>query len=1845
MKKSEIIVERASMHNLRGVSCSIPHNCMCCVTGVSGSGKSTFAFDTLFVEGQRRYVQSLSSHAKRIIGSLPKPVVDAIHGLTPTIAVAQKTSIGSPRSTVGTLTEIYDHLRLLYAKIATPYCPESNNPLTSQSRIEISDGVLKSFTREKIYILAPWAKQKKGALKEDLAEIERKGFVRILLDGKVVKISDLDDIDGADAHDIDVIVDRVDVDQKHKKRIDDSIATALEIGKGIMMTLSEEGNTELYSEFAYSKATGKSYPPLEPEDFSFNSPRGMCPECQGLGQAYEFVLDKIIDKEKSVSQDFCVIAGSYQTSIYRNIYDNLASLYSFDVTTPWKSLSKEAKHVLLYGTERRWTRMAFIDPKTGSVRYDHVQWRGIINEAKIKYHEAKSDRLKKQLEEYMQHSICPSCHGARIKAYPAASRLFDRTMFDVLQKPIDELIDFFENIRLLPAQSFAKDLLDQIKKRLSFLQQVGLGYLTLDRTTTTLSGGEFQRVQLASHIGSGLTGITYILDEPSIGLHPTDNERLIESLWNLRDKGNTVIVVEHDEDMMRSSDWIIDFGPGAGEFGGKLLYEGPLEKIKLATNSLTSDYLYGRKSVSLPLSSRPSTSLSLSLKNASLHNLKNATLTIPLKRFVAITGVSGSGKSSLLLETLYPALSNHFYRTNLLCGPFESLTGVEHLDKVIHIDQTPIGRTPRSNPGTYSGVFDEIRMLFASLAESKAKGWTSGRFSFNVKEGTCLACHGMGMKKIEMDFLEEAWVDCEECQGKRFDSETLSVLFRGKSIHDVLQMTCHEAIEHFATIPAIKKRLEILCRVGLDYLKLGQPSTTLSGGEAQRLKIAKELTRPATGQTLYILDEPTTGLHWHDLVRLLDVLHELVNRGNSVVVIEHNMELVKTADWVIDIGPGAGKEGGQIIAEGRPEDIAKIHTPTGLSLQKIFSDKHELVINRETTPPPSSSMITIRGARQNNLQNLSLCLPKGKVITVTGPSGSGKGSLAFETLFAEGQRRYIETLSSYARQFIKQMSRASVESIDELSPAIAIEQRQHAANRKSTIGTITEIYDYLRIFWAKVGIPHCPKTGAVIRSITKESVANAIFSWPEGTKVQILAPCHVPNAAAVPLFLQKLKSQGYLRIRLNGRSIHLDEEIPSVPQGRKVKLEVVIDRLKIAHDQYSRILSSVAEAAKIGKNTFFVIKDEEEKFYNLSFAVEETNESYPEITAHTFSFTTSHGMCPECRGLGVLLHLDIAALSSPTTTTAKLLRTWLMDDADDILKNLHIDPSKAIKDLTAKEKKVLFYGSPEATPEKNSPCAWQWLGLQRVFDLIFSNQSKDLDEVIESIPDEWSVFLHENTCPSCNGSRLHPLARNVLIDNLSIADACALPITKMLSWFEDIRARLHLDAALRRVSEEIVQRLKSAISVKIGYLSLDRSAPTLSRGEAQRVRLVSQIGSDLSGLLYVIDEPTVGLHPSEINEFMSLFSRVASLGNTIIAIEHDPQFIALSDHVLELGVDGGKDGGAIIFQGSPRPLQRRRKLSRTIPPDTAKISISSVSCHNLEKYSCSIPTESLVAVVGVSGSGKSTLVFDVIEQAMLKRHLKNGPSFIEGLDQFQKLVVIDQKPLGHSARSDVATFLDLFTLLRQLYASLPLARELGLTGLNFSTKLSRGMCKKCFGLGYQKIDMYFLPTAKVECEDCHGLRLQPTSLRVEYRGKNLGQVLQLSIGEASELFSDQPKILRTLSPAMNLGLHYLLLGQEMATLSTGEAQRLKIARELAKRRRQKTLYLFDEPTSGLHEKEVRSVLQLLHDLRNEQHTIIAVENNIDFISACDYLIEPGTGQAGTPFELSKNHKSSTGPYL
>ncbi|QDU96275.1 excinuclease ABC subunit UvrA [Lignipirellula cremea] len=1956
MPVSDIVIKGAREHNLRNIDLVLPRNQLICLTGVSGSGKSSLAFDTLYAEGQRRYVESLSSFARQFLGQMPKPEVDLIAGLSPSISISQKTSGRNPRSTVGTITEIYDYLRVLYARVGQGFCPKCHREITAQTREQIIARVLLLPAGTRFLVLAPLIRGQKGEYKDLFDDLRKQGFARARLDGQIVQLSQDQNLDRQMRHDIEVVVDRLAIKGEIRPRLAEAIDLALKLGQGnlIIATETEEaeeatpakrrkrgaarpGDMIMSVDYACTDC-GVSFEPPSPQLFSFNSPQGMCLECDGLGQRYDFDPDLLIP-DPALSFKKGAIApiglwkemGRWRRHIYQGVADTVERLHELPektlLETPWKKLDPALQQLLLQGTDDLHITYTWRRGRK-PVKYGGV-FEGIVPTLLARYKSSKSSMQLRYLEKFMRTLLCPACHGERLNPQARSVRIttanpdfgvspakvksprkkstrsrgktqsqLSLTLPEICGLSVADAAAFFEALELDATRAtIASEAIKEIRGRLGFLLNVGLDYLALDRTAPTLSGGESQRIRLAGQIGSGLVGVLYILDEPSIGLHPRDNDRLLDTLARLRDMGNTVVVVEHDEDTMRAADHIIDFGPGPGVRGGEVVVAGTYQQVVKEARSVTGGFLSGREEIAMPAERREGSGNKLSIVGATHNNLKGIDVDIPLGTFVCVTGVSGSGKSSLVNDILVEALRRDLNGGDGAPGDHKQITGLEHLDKLIAIDQSPIGRTPRSNPGTYIKVFDDIRNLFCEMPEAKRRGYKPGRFSFNVAGGRCEACEGNGSNRLEMDFLADVWVTCPICEGARFNRETLQVKFKDYSIADLLQMDVQQALVVFDNIPKIRHKLQTLHDVGLDYLKIGQPSPTLSGGEAQRIKLARELVKTSTGKTLYLLDEPTTGLHFADIKLLLDVLHKFADQGNTVLVVEHNLDVIKTADWVIDLGPEGGEDGGQIIAQGPPETIAKTKgSHTGKSLAPILAKAAGQPVKavkrraKKARQVELATKISVRGARQHNLKEVQIDIARDKMTVFCGPSGSGKSSLAMDTIYAEGQRRYVESLSSYARQFISQMQKPSVDQIEGLSPAIAIEQKNLGNTPRSTVGTVTEVYDYFRILMARLGTPYCPDCDREIGTQTPDEIVDKILSEPEGSKLYLMAPVEIEVGQEYERLWEELKSTGYARVRIDGET-HSLENPPEIDRRRKHAVEVVVDRIKTSNRSRSRIAESVEQALSLGRGVLTVAYPldgaPESRWkvvrHSQHLACDRCGRSFERLTPHNFSFNSSLGWCDSCEGLGIQRGANPAALlRDPKLTLAEGAVALWPSVADPVSQQMlqalslgtGLPLDKPFEQLSARNRRLVMHGAGEqwfavGEPEQRPRFRFQFKGLYPAIE--------EASRLSGAFRNRLSTFIDEVECAACGGSRLRDDSAAVRFESYTIDDLCRMPLGELRRIVKGWKFKAREKRIAGEVVREIQNRVQFLNDVGLEYLSIGRGAATLSNGEAQRIRLASQLGSGLCGVLYVLDEPTIGLHPRDNTRLLKALHKLRDLGNTLLIVEHDREVIAESDYLADFGPQAGTHGGQIVANGTPAQVARRKtsvtgpylsgKKAISIPsnrrmaengvghPEDQWVKILGARRHNLQNINVEIPLGALTAVTGPSGCGKSSLIEDVLFRAVARTlhraaAIPGAHDEIRGLDQINKVIRVDQQPLGNSPTSNPATYTGVFETIRQLFSQLPESKVRGYSPRRFSFNAPGGRCETCAGNGQLCIEMHFLPDVWVQCETCRGERYNPETLAVKYRGRSIAEVLDMTCGDAVELFSNIPKIRRILQTLCDVGLDYLTLGQAAPTLSGGEAQRVKLAAELSRPDTGRTLYLLDEPTTGLHFDDLAKLLEVLHRLVDLGNTVVLIEHNLDVIKQADWMVdmgpEAGAGGgrvvvAGTPEQVVAHAQQSS----
>ena len=1941
---SLIRIRGAREHNLRGVNVDLPRGRLICMTGVSGSGKSSLAFDTLFAEGQRRYVESLSSYARQFLGQLPKPDVDKIEGLSPAIAIQQKTAGRNPRSTVGTITEISDYLRVLYARVGQGHCPDCGDPVMAQSRDQILGHIEHRVPDDEIIsVLAPVVRGQRGEHQDLFEDLMRQGFVRARVDGQLVELGEEHNLDRRLKHDIEVLIDRFALRPGEKARLADAVDSALKVGGGSVVVGLDDGQSFAFSSKYACGRCGVGFPPPGPQMFSFNSPAGWCKSCQGLGTSRQLNMDKMIDPTKSLWEGAIIPIEPWKNLTRKAINEGLgllAALLGLDdaaearpfAESPWSELDKDLRRMLVEGTGEKMWRIPLVGARKGSPPSKiERQWKGYRDLLSLVVLADKGFDEEEATESDNYISVpCPSCNGGRLNPLALATTVGGWNMARVGNLPIEKAAEFFEiyngeqppggdlaDIQPMdaPTARVATELVREIKNRIRFLTDVGLGYLTFDRSAPTLSGGEAQRIRLASQVGSGLVGVTYILDEPSIGLHPRDNTRLIHTLQRLRDAGNTVVVVEHDEETMRAADWIVDFGPGPGRLGGELVAQGVLEDLAAEPRSETGQFLAGQKRIAMPTTRRKPMGKKLKVVGANHNNLKGLDVEIPLGLLVCITGVSGSGKSSLVNDILATALARELNGATAPGGDYKRIEGVQHLDKMIGIDQSPIGRTPRSNPGTYIKLWDQIRALFAQLPEAKTRGYAAGRFSFNVTGGRCESCSGNGSNKLEMDFLADVWVTCPVCLGKRFNSETLKVQYKGHSIADILEMEVSRARELFANHPKIENMLGTLESVGLGYLQIGQPSPTLSGGEAQRIKLAKELVRRSTGKTLYILDEPTTGLHFADVDRLLKVLHNFADQGNSVVVIEHNLDVIKTADWLIDMGPDAGDSGGLVVCAGTPETVAECDAShTGISLRPVLEVERERNDAASAKPrrgrPPKeraateikpifvtdapaldtfdSGPIRIRGASMNNLKDVSIDLPRKSFSVFSGPSGSGKSTLAIDTLYAEGQRRYVECLSSYARQFLTPLPKPKVEQISGLSPAICIEQKTTSRSPRSTVGTVTEIYDYLRILFARLGQPYCPQCNEPVGVRSVDQIVDALLAKPAGTKLQLLAPVEKRENEGYAEFWQRLATEGLTRLRVDGRTMRLDEPC-KLNERRHYVTQLVIDRLSVGPDIRRRLTDSVETALSYGTGRLVALLVNEKtaeadwpaEQHSVHRACPCCNQAFEELTPQHFSFNSPRGWCPTCEGLGVKTGADPAILvPTPSRTihqgaiagwpgAGQAPSFWKAWDA--AAGSLRVQNEMPWQELDAQAKRAVLYG------REGNVATVPASGNRPAFRVRFKGLLPALDEagrVSYGFRGAIANMIGEVDCPSCLGARVRDDAGAVRFEGFTIDQMCGWPIGRLFKFLSGLHYTGEKAKIAGDLLREATDRLRFLVEVGLEYLSMSRPAPTLSGGESQRIRLAGQIGTGLTGVLYVLDEPTIGLHPRDNARLLGAMKRLRDLGNTLVVVEHDREVLESADHLVDFGPGAGSKGGQVVAQGSPAEVQNDpdsltgKYLAGTTaipvpanrrPADGQALTVRNARHLNLKGLDVRFPLGTLTVVTGVSGSGKSTLVEDILGKALakLKHFSKESPGAhdrIEGVAQVNKVIRVDQSPIGASPASTPATYTGIYDIIRNVFANLPEAKKRGLRPGHFSFNVEGGRCPVCEGAGQRRIEMHFLPDVWVSCEACAGLRFTSQVLEVTYRGKSIGDLLQMSCDEAYDLFAGEKRIQKILQLLKDVGLGYLPLGQSATTLSGGEAQRVKLASELARPDTGRTLYLLDEPTTGLHFDDVRKLLEVLHRLVDLGNTVLVIEHNLDMIKTADWVIDlgPEAGDEGgrivaegPPEVVAATAESRTGQFL
>jgi excinuclease ABC subunit A len=1836
--RDRIIIRGARQNNLKNLSLDIPLNELVVVTGVSGSGKSSLVFDTLYAEGQRRYVETFSPYARQFLDRQDRPQVDSIEGIPPAIAIDQVNPVRTSRSTVGTMTELNDHLKLLFARAAHLHCRGCGTKVvrdTPQTIFASLQARAEAAGDPRLAIAFPVAVPANFKSAEVKALLAAQGYTRFLKE---------------DDSGFEVVQDRLRMAGAERARVVEALEAALKVGQGrvnVHRLAADDagagsGTVWRYSSGLHCAECDIHYTEPNPSLFSFNSPMGACETCRGFGRVIGLDYGLVIPDESKSLRDGAV--KPWQTPSNKECQDDLmkyARLRGIPVDKPWREMSAREKHWVLEG-EPEWENWRKSWPGT---------WYGVGRFFKWLETKAYKMHVRVLLSKYRAYTECTACGGARLKTdallwrigsaenaetalghgehrraryKPHGVKFSDEqlnalpglTVHDVMLLPLERTKMLFEALELPAPLDEATDMLiGEIRTRLDYLNRVGLGYLTLDRQSRTLSGGEVQRINLTTALGTSLVNTLFVLDEPSIGLHPRDMGRVIGVMHRLRDAGNSLVVVEHDPQVMLAADRLLDIGPGPGSKGGSIVgFDTPAQIMRQA-DSLTGRYLSGAVQAAPAEAPRPPTKNTplLRLRGATEHNLKNIDVDFPLQRLVCVTGVSGSGKSTLIQDVLCAALRKALGKPTETPGRHDGFYGADQIGDVMLVDQSSIGRTTRSNPASYVGAFDTIRSRFATAPLAQSRGYTSGTFSFNSGTGRCPTCSGNGFEHVEMQFLSDVYLRCPDCDGRRYRAEVLEITIDGRSIADVLEMTIADALAFFNHAPDIARALQPLIDVGLDYLKLGQPVPTLSGGEAQRLKLAGFLAeaahsgRNAVGGkgTLFLFDEPTTGLHFDDVRKLLRAFRKLLSAGHSLIVIEHNLDVVRAADWILDLGPEGGDAGGMLVCSGTPDAVAAHGTShTGRALREYAAALGAPVPAPRALPASAAgrgNSISVSHAREHNLKNISVEIPRGKFTVVTGVSGSGKSTLAFDIVFAEGQRRYLESLNAYARQFVQAAARPDVDAIYGIPPTVAIEQRTSRGGRRSTVATLTEIYHFLRLLYVKLGTQHCPECDVPIEPQSVEQIAARILKDNRGDRIGLLAPLVVSRKGYYTDLAKWAAGRGYTHLRVDGEFIPTSPW-PRLARFREHSIELPVADIRVKPEHEAELRAGLAAALEHGKGVVHVLAGLDtlaaamekknprlirfsERVYSVKRACPCCNRSFPELDPRLFSYNSKHGWCATCFGTGLSLEkIDWDEEREKTGTEEHVLDSWL-----------------------------------------------NWL---------------EVDE----------------PCPSCSGKRLNPVALAVRYRKRSIAELAALPVAKLAREFGDVSFSGREAAIARDIVAEIRSRLGFLDEVGLGYLALDRAAPTLSGGEAQRIRLAAQLGSNLRGVAYILDEPTIGLHPRDNRILLDTLAKLQTKGNTLIVVEHDEDTIRRADHVIDLGPGAGRRGGAVVaagtaaeLQGNPQsvtgrllaqPLRHPLHPPRMVDAKSPSLIVRDAQLHNLQRVNARVPLGRLTVVTGVSGSGKSTLARDVLHANLLrlvnnktKLSIKtNGCKEIAGWDAVGRVLEVDQTPIGKTPRSCPATYVGFWDNIRRLYAEAPDARMRGYTASRFSFNTKGGRCEACEGQGVQKIEMSFLPDVKVPCDVCGGARFDTETLSVKFKDRSIGDVLAMSIDEAVDFFAAHPHIHHALRLLQDVGLGYLTLGQQSPTLSGGEAQRIKLVTELSKVRGngddagarpgrggalKHTLYVLDEPTVGLHMADVEKLIHVLHRLVDAGNSVVVIEHNLDVMAEADWIIDLG----------------------
>lgn len=1751
--RSNLTIRQARENNLKNLDLDLPHDTFVGITGLSGSGKSSLAFDTIYAEGQRRYIETFSPYTRQFFDKVKRPKVDMLENVRPAIAIQQRTRIINSRSTVGSMTDINDFLKIVWSNVATPVCPECGQELKRWDAPSLAS-LLQRWCEAKpsSTFLAGVVVQNK---KEVLERLRMLGYSRHF-NAKNASLEDLEESPPLKKNkEATIIIDRVSHKAFSLTRLKDSLEQCFALGNGTVQII--EMHNRPSRPWLRIPVTGTVHPPHQgfeahtfkttfhcgdgdvsierprPSLFSYNHPIGACPECNGFGKVLVIDPHRCVPDHSKTIAEYAVDCWRGPSAAYE--HKHLLSFckeQGIPIDKPWATLSPDQQNEIFAHKSRSYVG---INP-----------WFAWLERKKYKMH------VRVFLARYRGQNDCGTCKGTRLKPDALAYKIKGITIAELSTMPLDRLSTWFSELeeelkatKRLPRQ--LAEVFKNISSRLHYLVSLGLPYLTLDRQSRTLSGGETQRVNLVSAVGSNLISTHFVLDEPSVGLHARDTEELIKALRDLTERGNSLTVVEHDPDCLAAADTILELGPEAGEKGGAVTFCGD------------KDQWPGLGMQPFALNDRaPSFKKQLEIRGAKNRNLKSINVDIPLEAFVCLTGVSGSGKSSLLKEVI--ERSYELYKGII---PGENtvdakVSGFHHVRQVLLIDQSSLSKTPRANIATYTKMWDRVREVLAGTPEAKSRGLSKSSFSFNVSGGRCPTCEGAGFIREDMQFLSDVFIECESCLGMRFQTPVLEVKWNGKNVHEILSMSVDSCREFFQKDLLISSVCRILSQLGLGHITLGHPLSELSGGEAQRLKLVPHIMEGSRGASLFLFDEPTTGLHVRDVERLIELFSFLRQQGHSILCVEHNLRLIASADWIIDLGPEGGERGGEVVKVGTPalfnNDTRGINGNPSLTAHYLAQFAAEYASTKQKAKrsrpaprvkarKPHATHIHIRGAKEHNLKNINVSIPLNSLITLTGVSGSGKSTIAKDILYAEGQRRYLDCLSPYARQFIKELKKPAIDDISHVQPTICVYQHTFQPSALSTVSTMSEVYNFLRLLYAKVGIQHCPDHPAeTISPLSAEQIAEYLKANYSGS-IRLLAPVINNKKGHHRNVFQRALETEISEVRVDDVFSPPSNFVEKGLAKTKIhSVDFVTARFNAKSMPVDLITEGVQQALSIGGGVVIVVSASDERVFSSERTCRICQRGFFKPDPEDLSFNSRRGRCQKCDGYG---------------------------------------------------------------------------------------------------------HVKNKACPACGGSRLHEIGRNIRLLDKNIYELTKLSALELRAALK----RVAKDSTTRMIAEPIIQeldgKLDTLIHLGLDHLALNRECATLSNGELQRLRLGTAIGSPLCGVTYIFDEPSAGLHPADNKRLLGKLIELKDRGNTVIQIEHEIDNILAAEEIIDVGPGAGTKGGEIVFQGKvadaiasavsltgqavARPLEPRegRDLSQE------RITIVGASKNNLKALDISLPLQSLVTVAGVSGSGKSSLVHGVLGEALAggadkKGAFKGKYGGVESSLPIERFLIVDQQPIGKTSRSTPASYLGIWDEIRKVFAETLEAKSRGWGPSFFSHNTGKGRCPVCKGQGEITLEMSFLAEAKVGCESCMGSRFTPEADTVKFRDLSISRTLQLTFDEARTFFINHRKIHQVCKLACDLGLGYLTLGQPSSTLSGGESQRLKLVSELHLSRKGHTLYILDEPTTGLHRLDVDLLLKGLHALVDQGHSVIVIEHDADMLMQSDWVVElgPGAGDAG-----------------